>query len=291
MNKPFLKDLTAPPRITFIGAGNMARSLLAGLVHGGYERERLLATDRNADIRAQISAQLGIATTDDNAQAAHWADIVVLAVKPQHLQAICREIGPAVQAHRPLILSIAAGIRIQDIDRWLGGGLPVVRTMPNTPALVQTGATGLYANAAVSQQQKDMAESIMRAVGITVWVEAEPLLDAVTALSGSGPAYFFMFMEAMEQAGTELGLSREQSHLLTLQTALGAAKMAMESGEACNTLRQRVTSPGGTTEQALKVFDKAQCADTVKQAMAAACLRAQVLADQLGQDQTEEHRA
>lgn len=269
--------------LAFIGAGNMARSLIGGLVQAGWPKDRLLATDPNEAARAQLTTQLGISTLEDNSEAARQADVVVLAVKPQQLQAVCRTLQPVV-SHKPLILSVAAGVRCADIDRWLGGGLPIVRTMPNTPALVGSGATGLYANPVVSAEQKTLAENILRAVGMTVWVDEEKQLDAVTALSGSGPAYFFMLMEAMQAAGERLGLDRDQARLLTVQTALGAAKMALETQEDAAELRRRVTSPNGTTEAALKVFFDAGCMETVDQALAAAYSRADELANILAQD-------
>ncbi|HIQ40851.1 MAG TPA: pyrroline-5-carboxylate reductase [Sulfurivirga caldicuralii] len=269
--------------LAFIGAGNMARSLIGGLVQAGWPKDRLLATDPNAAARAQLTTQLGITTLEDNAEAARQADVVVLAVKPQQLQSVCHALQPAL-SHRPLILSIAAGVRSADIDRWLGGGLPIVRTMPNTPALVGAGATGLYANASVSAAQKTLAENILRAVGMTVWVDEEKLLDAVTALSGSGPAYFFMLMEAMQAAGERLGLDRNQARLLTVQTALGAAKMALETQEDTAELRRRVTSPRGTTEAALNVFFNAGCVEIVDRALTAAYHRADELANELAQD-------
>lgn len=269
--------------LAFIGAGNMARSLIGGLIQAGWPKAHLLATDPNEATRAQLTSQLGITVLSDNRAATKQADVVVLAVKPQQLQAVCRELADAV-AHKPLILSVAAGIRTADIDRWLGGGLPIVRTMPNTPALVGSGATGLFANDAVSPEQRTLAENILRAVGITVWVDKEKLLDAVTAVSGSGPAYFFMLMEAMQAAGERLGLEADQARLLTVQTALGAAKMALETQEDVGELRRKVTSPNGTTEAALKVFFEAGCMETVDQALAAAYTRAGELAQQLGQD-------
>ncbi len=273
--------------IAFIGAGNMARSLIGGLISSGYDRQRILATDPNEAARQQLTSTLGIAAYADNAEAARQADVVVLAVKPQQLQAVCRALSETVQQHKPLIVSIAAGIRSSDIDRWLGGGLPIVRAMPNTPALVGSGASGLYATPAVSAEEKERAENILRAVGMTVWVPKESLLDAVTAVSGSGPAYFFLFMEALSEAGERLGLSADDARLLTLQTALGAARMAMESEEPFATLRKKVTSPGGTTEAALKVFDQAGCGEIIDQAAQAAYHRAGELAEQLGRD-TEE---
>ncbi len=270
--------------LTFIGAGNMARSLIGGLLAAGFPRERISATDPNEAARDQLTRQLGVRALADNREAARQADVVVLAVKPQQLQAVCRELSSAV-GHRPLILSIAAGIRTDAIDRWLGGGLPIVRTMPNTPALVRSGATGLYANAQVTPEQKDAAENILRTVGLTLWVEKESLLDAVTAISGSGPAYFFLFMEALADAGESLGLTPEAARLLTVQTALGAARMALEGEDELAELRRRVTSPGGTTAAALGVFDEAGCRETIHQAAEAARNRAEELADQLGRDE------
>lgn len=271
-------------KLAFIGAGNMARSLIGGLLEAGYPKENIIATDPNEAAHTQLVTQFGIQALGDNAEAAKQADVVILAVKPQQLQAVCRGIAGAV-GHQPLILSIAAGVRVADIDHWLGSGRPIVRTMPNTPALVQTGASGLYANPAVSEPQKTLAENILRAVGITVWVDEERLLDAVTAVSGSGPAYFFMLMEAMVNAGQQLGLNEAQSRLLTLQTALGAAKMAMESTDSCAQLRQKVTSPGGTTEAALNVFMQAKCPETAQAAMEAAYNRADELANLLSKDE------
>ncbi|WP_294946208.1 pyrroline-5-carboxylate reductase [Sulfurivirga sp.] len=270
--------------LTFIGAGNMARSLIGGLLAAGFPRERISATDPNEVAREQLTQQLGVRALADNAEAARQADVVVLAVKPQQLQAVCRELSPAV-GHRPLIISIAAGIRTDAIDRWLGGGLPIVRTMPNTPALVRSGATGLYANAQVMPEQKDAAENILRTVGLTLWVEKESLLDAVTAISGSGPAYFFLFMEALADAGESLGLTPEAARLLTVQTALGAARMALEGEDDLAELRRRVTSPGGTTAAALAVFDEAGCREIIHQAAEAARNRAEELAEQLGRDE------
>ncbi|MBN2646398.1 MAG: pyrroline-5-carboxylate reductase [Thiotrichales bacterium] len=271
-------------KICFIGAGNMAKSLIGGLLASGYAPENLLATDPNLEQRNALTAQFAIATYADNNEALMHADIVVLAVKPQILRQVCAHIQSQVQAVSPLVISVAAGVRTADIQRWLGGQLPIVRTMPNTPALIQTGATGLYANEQVSIEQKSQAEHIMRATGLTLWVEQETHIDAVTALSGSGPAYFFLFMEAMENAAQTLGLDAKSAHLLTMQTALGAAKMVMESHQDCATLRAKVTSPGGTTEQAIAHFEQQDLRATVAGAMQAAFQRAQTLADQLGEE-------
>jgi pyrroline-5-carboxylate reductase len=242
--------------ITFIGAGNMAHSLIGGLIADGYSAAQLWATCPEAEMLQALRAQFAIHTTQNNAEGAQAADVVVFAVKPQVLKAVASEIASVIKTKNPLIVSIAAGVRENDIQRWLGGDIAIVRCMPNTPALLKCGATGLYANTFVSAEQKDLAESILRAVGMTVWLTAENQLDAVTALSGSGPAYFFRLMETLIQGAEELGLPRETATLLTLQTALGAARMALESNEPVTELRKRVTSPGGTTERALQVLEE-----------------------------------
>lgn len=269
-------------KICFIGAGNMAQSLIGGLIASGYEKQHILATDPNEDIQALMTEQFGIDCDSDNQQAISQADIVVLAVKPQVLKNVCLSIQDSVQAKQPLIISVAAGIQCQDIDAWLGKDLAIVRTMPNTPALIQTGATGLFANSKVSNEQQSQAEHIMRAAGITLWVTDEQQLDTVTALSGSGPAYYFLFMEAMEQAAVQMGLDEKTAHLLTMQTALGAAKMVMESRQDCATLRQKVTSPNGTTEKAILSFEADGLRQTVAKAMQQAQARAAELAKELG---------
>ena len=268
--------------ICFIGAGNMAQSLIGGLIASGYPKDLICATDPTKQQRDHVTQHFGISCYADNAQAIAKADIVVLAVKPQILQAVCESIAPSVLANKPLLLSVAAGIRSNAINQWLGGDHAIVRTMPNTPALIQTGATGLFASNSVTEEQKSQAEHIMRAAGLTVWVEEEAQLDAVTAVSGSGPAYYFLFMEAMEKAGQELGLDAKTAHLLTLQTALGAAKMVLESQQDCATLRQNVTSPNGTTERAIQSFEKDQLRETVSKAMQAVHRRAGEMADELG---------
>jgi pyrroline-5-carboxylate reductase len=245
-----MKDM----KLTFIGGGNMAASLIGGLVADHFDPKHIYVSDKSESQREDLAVRYSVATSEDNLAVAEGSNVVVLAVKPQQLRAVAEELAPVVQQGHPLVVSIAAGVRSSDIEQWLGGNIAVVRTMPNTPALVQSGATALYANTQVTDSQRGMAESILRAVGMTLWVDDESLLDAVTALSGSGPAYFFRIMEAMEDAGIDLGLSREAAHLLTLQTALGAAKMALESDESIATLRERVTSPGGTTEQGLQVL-------------------------------------
>ena len=237
--------------ISFIGGGNMASSLIGGLIADGRDPASIYATDIDTAKLESLADKFRIQTSTDNEEAVKLASCVVLAVKPQVMAALVKSLAVPARAHRPLFVSIAAGVREPDILRWLGFDAAIVRSMPNTPALVGSGATALYANAHVSDEQRSLAESVLRAVGLTIWVEDEDLLDAVTALSGSGPAYYFLLMECMERAGTALGLSKDQARTLTIQTAFGAAKMALESNESPATLRARVTSPGGTTERAL----------------------------------------
>lgn len=268
--------------IAFIGGGNMAASIIGGLIADGYAPDCIHVVEPDADKRTALAEQFGIQTGADSDAVIAVAQAVVLATKPQILHEVCTAIAAAVQQHQPLIISIAAGIRSTDIARWLGGDTAIVRTMPNTPALVRSGATGLFANPRVSEQQRELAESIMRAVGITLWLEEEARLDAVTALSGSGPAYFFFIMEAMENAGKGLGLDADSARLLAIQTAFGAAKLALESSEDPATLRQRVSSPGGTTERALGVLREGGLEELFAEAMQAARDRAAELADELG---------
>ncbi|WP_090205205.1 pyrroline-5-carboxylate reductase [Ectothiorhodospira magna] len=271
--------------IAFIGAGNMARSLIGGLVADGWDPCALWAADPNEDQRSLVSQQWPkVHVTPTNEEAIAHCEVLVLAVKPQVMAQVARPLAAQVQARKPLVVSIAAGVPSEAIERWLGGDLAVVRGMPNTPALVGSGATGLVANARVNEQQRDLAESLMRAVGMTVWLTDETQIDAVTALSGSGPAYLFLFIEALEDAGTQLGLPRETARLLALQTAFGAARLALESDEDAATLRARVTSRGGTTEQALAVLEAGGLRDLMQQALTAARNRSHALADQLGRD-------
>ena len=240
--------------IAFVGSGNMCRSLVGGLVSGGCLAERIRVSDPDVSQTQAVAQQFGVRTFQDNEAAVRGAKVVVFAVKPQVFQDAAATLGPLLLSQETLIVSIAAGIREPDIRHWVGGEIAIVRTMPNTPALVQSGATALFANQLVSQDQRDLAESILRAVGLTVWLDDEQQIDAVTALSGSGPAYFFLVMEAMENAGKKMGLPEETARLLTLQTAFGAAKLALESHEDAGVLRKRVTSPGGTTERAVGIL-------------------------------------
>jgi len=269
--------------IAFIGGGNMARSLIGGLIAGGHDPSRIWVAEPDASQREFLRGRHGVHTDPDNLTAIAAADIVVLAVKPQILRGVAEQLAPALQARAPLVISVAAGVRERDLRRWLGGGrLALVRTMPNTPALVGSAASALFANEFVTEDHRQLAESLLRAVGVTVWVDDETLLDTVTALSGRGPAYFFLVMEALEQTALALGLDEDKARLLTLQTAFGAAKMALESAESPATLRVRVTSPGGTTERALGVLREGGLEALLAKALEAARQRSRELGDLLG---------
>jgi pyrroline-5-carboxylate reductase len=268
--------------ITFIGAGNMGHSLIAGLIADGYPANQIWATDSNPEKLAELRAHFAINTTPDNHIAASHADAVLFAVKPQILKTVVTELAPTLQQKKCLVISIAAGIHETNLCHWLPEKTAIVTCMPNSPALIRAGATALYANSHVSTTQKNLAESILRAVGITVWLTNENQLDIVTALSGSGPAYFFRVIEAMEAAAAELGLPADLAHLLTVQTALGAARMALESSESPATLRQRVTSPGGTTERALEILESGNITKLFSAAIHGAQQRAKELAEKFG---------
>jgi pyrroline-5-carboxylate reductase len=263
--------------LCFIGAGNMAGSMIGGLVANDYPADRIIACDIHQPKLDQLREDFNIQTESDINQAVSQSDIVILAVKPQVMQTVCSEITRS--EHRPLFISIAAGLREKDINRWLGNGFALVRCMPNTPALIGQGATGLYANEKVSEKQKQQAQSILQSTGITVWVNNETQLDAVTAISGSGPAYFFLFIEALEKAAINLGLDADTAASLSRQTALGAASMSMNKDVV--TLRQQVTSPGGTTEKAIASFISNDIYGMVEQATEAANARSVELAEQL----------
>ena len=266
----------------FIGAGNMAASLISGLIADHYPADQIWVSDINEAALANLAERYGVHTTTRNIIVAEHAEILVLAVKPQILRAVVEELAGTLQSRRPLVVSIAAGITSASIDRWADGNMAIVRCMPNTPAMVKTGATGLCANACVTDAQRSQAEAILRAVGLTVWVDEESQLNAVTALSGSGPAYFFLMMEAMEDAGVALGLDRATARLLSQQTALGAGRIAIESEDPPAELRRRVTSPGGTTERAIATFEEGGLSPLVARAMEAAAHRAAELSEQLG---------
>ncbi|MDO9140720.1 MAG: pyrroline-5-carboxylate reductase [Methylobacter sp.] len=257
-------------KIGFIGGGNMASSLISGLIASGHAPEQIWVSDINPDTLTTLKNQLQVNTATHNDDVINAVDVVVLAVKPQTLGAVAQSIAVRVQQKNPLVVSIAAGINQNSLSRWLGADTAIVRCMPNTPALVLTGATALHANGKVTAEQADLAENILRAVGIALWVDDEAELDAVTAVSGSGPAYYFLLMEAMEKAALELGLTQETARLLVQQTALGAAKIALESNESPEQLRKRVTSPGGTTQQAIETFEQGGFSELVSKALHAA---------------------
>jgi len=268
-------------RLGFIGAGNMARSLIGGLLKQGFDAQHIIASDPSAQC-LQMVRDLGAQTAENNAALVASVDVVVLAVKPQVMADVLQPLAPLISQHQVLLVSIAAGINCASLAAWSSLSASIVRCMPNTPALLQCGATGLYANAGVSSQQRDLAQSILEAVGLAIWVDSEDQLDAVTALSGSGPAYFFLLMELMQANGEQLGLSAPMARALTLQTALGAAKMALDAEVDTATLRAQVTSPNGTTEAAIKSFQSNDFSKLVEQALNAAHQRSIDLAKELG---------
>jgi pyrroline-5-carboxylate reductase len=268
--------------IGFIGGGNMAASLIGGLIDSGVSASDITVAEPDENRCQTLQTQFGIKTTTDNDMTLQ-NEVIILAVKPQLLKQVCQQLSMP-QQDNPMFISIAAGVKSTDINRWLGEKQAIVRCMPNTPALLQCGASGMFANEFVSNTQRQLAEKIMSAVGITIWVDDEQQLNAVTAVSGSGPAYFFLMMEAMQQAGEVLGLDADVAKQLVLQTALGAARMAAESDSSAAELRQRVTSKGGTTEQAILSFQSAEYEKIVLDALRAANDRSISLADELGSD-------
>jgi pyrroline-5-carboxylate reductase len=273
-------------KIAFIGGGNMATSLIGGLISNGFDAANIHVSDPATETLNRLKNDFSVITFTDNLDAISQCGIVVLAVKPQQLQSVLKQLRSAW--NNQLLISIAAGIRIEDMQRWLDdANAAIVRVMPNTPSLVQAGASAMFANANVSVEQQTQTEEILAAVGLAVWVDEESKMDAVTALSGSGPAYFFLVMEAMEFAAKELGLSDKIAQQLCQQTAFGAAKMALASEESPATLRQRVTSPGGTTERALHELEDGDLKGLFENALVAAALRSRELAHQLGQDDAE----
>ncbi len=268
-------------RIGFIGGGNMAASIIGGLVASGFAAEQIWASDPNTESLDKLRDVAPVHTGSDNHALIAAVDIVILAVKPQIMKIVAGDIAASVQKQQPLIITIAAGVTSSSLNNWLGGNTAIVRCMPNTPALVRSGATGLFANTKVDPAQREQAEQILQAVGLALWVDDEAQLDAVTALSGSGPAYFFLVMEAMQAKGVAMGLSPEVAKQLTLQTALGAAQMAISSDVDAAELRRRVTSPKGTTERAIKLLQDGGLEGLFDQALEGARLRAEELALEL----------
>jgi len=270
-------------KIGFIGGGNMASSLINGLITSGHSASQIWVSDTNPDTLQSLAENLKVNITDNNDELVKNVDVVVLAVKPQVMRIVTEKIQNSSDNKEQLFVSIAAGISQASLAEWLGTDVAIVRCMPNTPALVMTGATALHANSVVSNEQKDLAENILRAVGISLWVEKESELDAVTAVSGSGPAYYFLLMEAMEEAALQLGLSEKTARLLIQQTALGAAKIALESDDTPSELKRKVTSPGGTTEQALNTFNDGGFTSLVSKALHAARDRSIEMSKELGE--------
>lgn len=268
-------------KITFVGAGNMARALIVGLISMGYSPENLTASNPSIEELSSFQQQFGLRLLEDNREAIQDADIVVLSVKSKVLPKVCRELKEILIQKKPLIISIAAGVTTALLTRWLDPALSIVRAMPNTPSAVSAGATGLFMNDVTTDKQKDLAEALFRAVGVTVWVDDEKELDLITAVSGSGPAYYFLMMEAMEDAAQRMGLKIESARLLSLQTMLGAARMAMESQHDVSELRRSVTSPHGTTEAAITVFENGKIKQLFEKAMQAAFHRAQEMAHEM----------
>ena len=268
-------------KISFIGGGNMARALIGGLLAKGWAASDIHVVEPDAAKRTQLQQDFGI-TTGEQLPGAAAADIIVLAVKPQQLRDVAIFLG-SLLSHQ-LVVSIAAGVRCADLIRWLGNYGAVVRVMPNTPAQVQAGVSALYAAEGVRAEQQKQAETVMSAVGTTLWLEDEAQMDAVTAISGSGPAYVFYFLEAMQQAGVAMGLAPGQASALALQTFLGASRLAADSDHDFATLRTQVTSKGGTTERALSHMEAAGVRASISQAVEAAAERSRELGDLLGQD-------
>lgn len=265
------------PQLSFIGGGNMARSLIAGLVRQGTPPAAIHVAEPVTAVREALTAEFGVKTYASASEAAAQGDVWVLAVKPQVLRDVCASLEAIARGRQPLVVSIAAGITSAQLDRWLGGGQAVVRAMPNTPALLGAGVTGLYATPSVSPAQRAQADTVLASAGKTVWIDDEARMDAVTAVSGSGPAYVFLLAEAMEAAALAQGLPAEAARTLVVQTLLGASRMLDESGEAPAELRRRVTSPNGTTQAAIECFQAAGFEAIVADAIDAAAARGQAL--------------
>ncbi len=269
-------------KIVFVGGGNMAQALIGGLAGKLTAANNIHVIDVVPETLARLAKDVGVTTAAGPTEALASADVIVLAVKPQQMREVVASVKPFVKSQ--LILSIAAGIRAADLSRWLGGHQAIVRTMPNTPALVGKGITGAVAMPGVSEAQRQAADAILRAVGETVWIADEAQIDAVTAISGSGPAYVFYFIEAMQQAAVELGLTAEQGRRLAQATFAGAAELASRSDEPVELLRERVTSKGGTTYAALTSMEASGMKATFVKALHAAAARGKELGEEFGKD-------
>lgn len=265
--------------ISFIGGGNMARAIIGGLKNNGFNTSAMTVIELDAEKRTQLAAEFGVQTSDNYVDIGNTS-VIILAVKPQQLRDVCAQLQPSLSAQ--LVISIAAGIRSADISRWLGDYQAIVRVMPNTPAQIQAGISALYANANVSQAQREQATTILAAVGKTLWLDNEAKMDAVTAISGSGPAYVFYLIEALQDAAIALGLKPEDARILALQTFAGASSLAAQSDEDIKTLRAQVTSKGGTTEQGILALEAANIKNTIMNAAKAAAEKSILLGNQLG---------
>ncbi|MGI9221765.1 MAG: pyrroline-5-carboxylate reductase [Woeseiaceae bacterium] len=269
--------------IGFIGGGNMTLAIAGGLLASDYPADRLCISEPASQQQEILATSLpGVDISTDNTAIAGNVDCLVLATKPQVLSGVCRDLAESVQQRKPLVISIAAGVRGADIDNWLGGGLSIVRVMPNQPALLRMGASGLFANAAANDSDRKLAASVIAAVGEVVWVETEADIDTVTAVSGSGPAYFFLLIDMLARSAVDMGLNQDAGLKLAVQTALGAAAMAEQTDDSMDELIERVRSPGGTTAAALDSLDQQNVRAIFSAAVAAARQRANELADEAG---------
>jgi pyrroline-5-carboxylate reductase len=266
-------------KISFIGGGNMAKAIIGGLKNNGFNTAEITVIELDAEKRVQLSKEFSVQTSADYIDVSH-TDVIILAVKPQQLREVCSLLQAILSTQ--LVISIAAGIRSKDISRWLDGYKSIVRVMPNTPAQIQAGVSALYADASLSQAQRDRAAIIMMAVGKVLWLEDEAKMDAVTAISGSGPAYVFYLIEALQDAAIGLGLKAEDARMLALQTFAGASLLAAQSNEDIQTLRAQVTSKGGTTEQGILALETANIKSAIMSAAKAAAEKSFLLGDQLG---------
>jgi len=268
-------------KITFLGGGNMASALIGGLLRQGFLPSDIEVVEPLAETRTQLSGRHGVFCHAGPESLAWAADVIVLAVKPQQMKAAVEPLVPCLS--RQVVVSIAAGLPLEALSRWLGGYRRIVRCMPNTPAMIGAGVTGLVALPEVSATERSAAERVLRSAGSTLWIDEESQMDAITAVSGSGPAYVFLFIEALQQAAAELGFSPEQSRQLAIETVLGAAKLAEQSPESTATLRERVTSKGGTTEAALRVMQEHGVKEGIVAGVHAACARGAELGKLLGE--------
>ena len=269
-------------KITFIGGGNMAVALIGGMKKKGFSAAGIQVVEPTPEARERLTAAFGVRCAAAIDTAALACEVLILAVKPQHMREAVAPMAGKLDGQ--VVISIAAGLRIGDMSRWLGGHRKVVRTMPNTPALIGAGLTGLYADPSVDQEGRAKAEKILAAVGQTVWIDDEAQMDAVTAISGSGPAYVFYFIEALESAARQLGFAEPAARLLAVETFLGAARLAESSNDPVALLRERVTSKGGTTEAALKSFDADHLRAAIERGVHAAAARGRELGDLMGKD-------